>query len=46
MIAHDVSFFINTAYALTVLSLGGLALVVAWRAAHWAKRARDLEPSR
>lgn len=35
--------FIYAAYALTVVSLGGLALVVLLRARRWSREARKLE---
>jgi heme exporter protein CcmD len=35
--------FIAAAYALTVVLLGGLALVVALRARHWAKQVKKLD---
>jgi|CXWL01.1.fsa_nt_gi heme exporter protein CcmD len=43
MIESDVSAYINAAYALTVLSLSGLALAVFLRARRWAKEAKALE---
>lgn len=46
MIGGDVFAYIAAAYALTVASLGGLALVVFLRARHWAKQARALERRR
>jgi heme exporter protein CcmD len=35
--------FIYAAYALTVLLLGGLAVIVLLRARHWSREARKLD---
>lgn len=43
MIEHDVFVYIAASYALTVTSLGGLAVVVFLRARYWAMQARALE---
>jgi heme exporter protein D len=35
--------YIWSAYALTLIALGVLAVFITWRLAYWSKRARDLE---
>jgi hypothetical protein len=43
MIASDVSVYVIAAYTVSAVLLGGLVVVLAWRAHTWAKRARALE---
>lgn len=43
MIAGDVWVYVEAAYVVTALLLGGVAFIVFLRARYWARRARELD---